>query len=145
MKEQGRATGRAASIHITKMRARIAVALLALASSAAAFSPMLMCDASVKPAQADKPASAGRRDILKAGAFSGLAAAAAEIATASSEAAAPILRTAPTAAQNVKNAAAPVFSIVEKGGTWGIEAAEEMITASESHAERVLQELMGKL
>ena len=117
--------------------------VLALASSARAFAPIFMCEPSGSPSQGEKAPSAGRRDILKAGALTGLTTVAAEITTASTRAA-PILRSGPSVASEFKNAA-PVFSFVEKGGKLGIEAAEELIAVSEAHGEKVLQEVLGKL
>ena len=117
--------------------------VLALASSASAFAPVFMCEPSAASSQGDKAPSAGRRDVLKAGALTGLTTVAAEITTASSRAA-PILRSGPSVASEFKNAA-PVFSFVEKGGKVGIEAAEELIAVSEAHGERILQEVLGKL
>jgi hypothetical protein len=125
------------------MARRMAI-VLALASSAEAFAPVFMCERSSSALQGDKAASSSRRDLLKAGALTGFTTVAAEITTASSRAAAPILRSAPAAANQFKNSA-PVFSFVEKGGKMGIEAAEELIAVSEGHGEKVLQEILGKL
>jgi hypothetical protein len=120
------------------------VAIMVLASSAEAFAPVFMCECSSSVSQGDKAASSSRRDLLKAGALTGFTTVVAEITTASSRAAAPILRSAPAAANQFKNSA-PVFSFVERGGKMGIEAAEELIAVSEGHGEKVLQEILGKL
>lgn len=126
--------------------------LLSLAASAAAFSPMQMCDSSrLQPS--DKAASSSRRDVLKAGSFIGLGAAVSpmliETSATATAAGTAVSGSAETiaAANGAKffRGSAPVFSFVEKGGKMSIDAAEELITVSEEGGAQFLNEVLMKL
>jgi hypothetical protein len=126
--------------------------LLSLAASAAAFSPMLMCDSS-RSQPSDKASSSSRRDALKAGSFIGLGAAVApmlmETSATATAAGTAVSGSAETiAAANGANffrGSAPVFSFVEKGGKMSIDAAEALITVSEEGGAQFLNEVLMKL
>lgn len=111
--------------------------LLSLAASAAAFSPMQMCDSSrLQPS--GKAASSSRRDVLNAGSFIGLGAAGTAV-SGSAEA------MAAANGANFFRGSAPVFSFVEKGGKMSIDAAEALITVSEEGGAQFLNEVLMKL